>query len=185
MPTSPSCRSCPANCWMRIEEVPTRLAAWPARVDVADLVQREQQPSSSMRLPRAAQLHAVIGALWRSRPSSRSMSRAWCCPRIRRRRRSSVAEAELVGRDIGVLVPASPAPSTPAAPRRRRTSAPATATAHSIASAARARGWHAAGAVARAAWRCSPTRPTARPSSAGAARARQRAALRISRRPTR
>ncbi|WP_395692230.1 PAS-domain containing protein, partial [Piscinibacter sp.] len=103
----PLLQELPGNRWMRIEERPTRLGGVAGvRVDVTDLVQREQQLEQlNARLAESrAQLHAVIGTaqsailtldeqgvVLSANPATATIF-GW-------------PEAELVGRDIGVLVP--------------------------------------------------------------------------------
>ncbi|MFO1336435.1 MAG: diguanylate cyclase [Piscinibacter sp.] len=106
----PLLQELPGNRWMRIEERPTRLGGVAGvRVDVTDLVQREQQLEQlNARLAESrAQLHAVIGTaqsailtldeqgvVLSANPATATIF-GW-------------PEAELVGRDIGVLVPGEP-----------------------------------------------------------------------------
>ena len=101
----PILQELPGNRWMRIEERPTRLGGVAGvRVDVTDLVQREQQLEQlNARLAESrAQLHAVIGTaqsailtldeqgvVLSANPATATIF-GW-------------PEAELVGRDIGVF----------------------------------------------------------------------------------
>lgn len=106
----PILQELPGNRWLRIEERATRLGGVAGvRVDVTELVHREQQLKHlNARLAESrAQLHAVIGTAmsailtldeWGSVLSANPAAAAifgW-------------AEAELIGRDIRVLVPELP-----------------------------------------------------------------------------
>ena len=160
----PLLQELPGNRWMRIEERPTRLGGVAGvRVDVTDLVQREQQLEqlNAQLAESRAQLHAVIGTaqsailtldeqgvVLSANPATATIF-GW-------------PEAELVGRDIGVhCLGELGADICAGRARRRRTSVPATATPqHRRAALAVAAGRVPA---ARASWRCSPTCPTARP----------------------
>jgi diguanylate cyclase (GGDEF)-like protein/PAS domain S-box-containing protein len=106
----PILQELPGNRWLRIEERPTRLGGVAGvRVDVTELVQREQQLQQvNARLAESrAQLHAVIGtamsailtldetgAVLSANPATAAIF-GW-------------SEAELLGRDIRTLVPELP-----------------------------------------------------------------------------
>ena len=116
------------------------------RVDVTDLVQREQQLEqlNTNLAESRAQLHAVIGtaqsAILTLDEQGVVLSANPATATI-----FSWPEAELVGRDIGVLVPGELGADAraPVPAPRRRTSAPATATATASPCSSRSRGWTA------------------------------------------
>ena len=108
----PILQELPGNRWLRIEERPTRLGGVAGvRVDVTELVQREQQLKqiNAHLAESRAQLHAVIGtassaivtldadgAILSANPATTAIF-GW-------------SEADLAGRDIRVLVPADAGP---------------------------------------------------------------------------
>ena len=103
----PLLQELPGNRWLRIEERPTRLGGVAGvRVDVTELVQREQQLQVlNVRLAESrAQLHAVIGtaasAIVTLDAQGQVLSANPAATTI-----FGWPEAELVGRDIRVLLP--------------------------------------------------------------------------------